>query len=232
MQGAQSTQPSFAVWRCGAGVLPWMQSQEHETVKRGHAAGKTCTYSVLSLSPAEGHLRDSRLLHAGLVPLPVGLICAGCFWIVQEHSQLRWLAYRNHLSSAPLVLMPVHLCFSVLPSFPFASVSTLCLCLDKMKADSEVSKLPWSTWNVWYCLTRTPSSAFAYTVFVFVGPLKGISPGLKGFWRCFPRSQQDESTVFRLLGKRKKSIDTSRLSVPTKRENLSLRQVKNNHPSL
>lgn len=105
------------------GVPPQMQSQEHERVKRGQAKGRPCIYSVLSLSPADGYLRDSRLLHAALVPLPLGLICGGCFKIVQDQSQLRVLVFGSGLSSVSLVLKPVHLCRSVLPSFPFASVS-------------------------------------------------------------------------------------------------------------
>lgn len=101
-----------------------------------------CINTFLSLCPAEGYLRDFRLLHAVLIPLPVGLICAGCFWIVQEQSQLRGLAYGNRLPSVPSVSMLVRLCFfSVLPSFPFAWLSALCLCWDKMKADWEVMRL-------------------------------------------------------------------------------------------
>lgn len=78
------------------------------------------------------------------------------------------------------------------------------------------------------------SLPFASTVFVFAGPFKGSSPGLKGegFWSCFPRSRQHESTILRLLGERTKCADTCRLSVPTEKENLSPRQVKNNQPPL
>lgn len=106
-----------------------------------------CINTVLALCPAEGYLRDFRLLHAVLIPLPVGLICAGCFWIVQEQSQLRGLAYGNRLPSVPSVSMLVRLFFfSVHPSFPFAWLSALCLCWDKMKADWEVMRLVGQKW--------------------------------------------------------------------------------------
>ena len=51
--------------------------------------------SPSSLSSAEGFLSDSSLPCIGLFSLPMGLICASCFWIVakkmQEQSQLRGL---------------------------------------------------------------------------------------------------------------------------------------------
>lgn len=125
-QGAQSNQSSSAVWQPGAGVVPWMQSQEHEMVKRGHAVGKTCTLHIqCPLALPSRRLPEGRKV--GLIPPPTSLICAGCFWIVQEQSQLRGLAYGNRLSPMPLVLTPVHLCSSVLPASPLPQCQP-CVC--------------------------------------------------------------------------------------------------------
>lgn len=52
---------------------------------------------LLSLPTPEGVVSDSSLPHVGLLSLPMGLICASCFWVVgkkmQEQSQRRGLGH-------------------------------------------------------------------------------------------------------------------------------------------
>lgn len=142
-------------WQHNTWALPWCKAKSMRGWKGGPAVGNTCSLVVaapmwahwiysglLSLSPTQARLSDSSFLHAGLFPLPLGLICASCLETVQEQSQLRGLEHGTSRSSVPLDLMPVHLRSSVPPSFPRRlRASALCLWLEEMKTDWEVMKL-------------------------------------------------------------------------------------------
>lgn len=165
-----------------------------------------CTCSVPSLSPAEATWGTVGC--CTLVPLPAGLICAGCFWIVQEQSQLRGGGWRMGIAFPPCFSV-LSLCLSV--SLVFAQTK------GRLRGD-EVSRVNTSAtnkgiskskllrWSEHSVLSDTDTFlCLCLHVFVFVAALKGSRPGLKeeGIQSCFPRSRQEGINNIKTAGVKK-----------------------------